>query len=243
MADRREVMDFSPAVTRDLVIDRLPDSGMPLQVVLVENASFGVDAPQGARDPHRHDYHELIWARAGRGGHLIDGEPSRVEPGTITLIGRGQVHVFQSASGLDGAVIRFGPEMLADGAAARWLIEARGARTVDGPAAGGRQRWTRRSGRSPPRRSARPTPAASSCSATSSPAILLWVERWYDATRTERRDADDADQQLYRRFATVLERDFARHHDATHYADALAVPPAAALQARSRRAPGARPSS
>ena len=68
-------------MTRDLVIDRLPDAGSPLQVVLVEDASFGVDAPQGARDPHRHDYHELIWTRAGRGEHLIDGEPSRVEPG------------------------------------------------------------------------------------------------------------------------------------------------------------------
>ena len=52
------------------------------------------------------------------------------------------------------------------------------------------------------------------------------MERWYDATRTERRDPDDADVQLYRRFDQVLERDFARHHDAAHYADALAVPAA-----------------
>ena len=45
-------------------------------------------------------------------------------------------------------------------------------------------------------------------------ALLLWVERWYEASRTEQRDADDADVQLYRRFAELLERDFARHHDA-----------------------------
>jgi AraC family transcriptional activator of pobA len=56
-------------------------------------------------------------------------------------------------------------------------------------------------------------------------ALLLWVERWYDATRSERREPDDADVQLQRRFAAMLERDFARHHDASHYADALAVPP------------------
>jgi AraC family transcriptional activator of pobA len=56
--------------------------------------------------------------------------------------------------------------------------------------------------------------------------VLLWVERWYDATRTERRDPGDADVQLYRRFDQALERDFARHHDAAHYADALAVPAA-----------------
>ena len=56
--------------------------------------------------------------------------------------------------------------------------------------------------------------------------LLLWVERWYDAIRTERREPGDADVQLYRRFDQVLERDFSRHHDAAHYADALAVPPA-----------------
>jgi AraC family transcriptional activator of pobA len=62
-------------------------------------------------------------------------------------------------------------------------------------------------------------------------AVLLWFERWYDAARTERRDADDAEVQLHRRFATMLEREFARHHDAAHYADALAVPAAALSKA------------
>jgi AraC family transcriptional activator of pobA len=62
-------------------------------------------------------------------------------------------------------------------------------------------------------------------------AVLLWVERWYEASRTQRRDADDADVQLYRRFVEVLERDFARHPDAVHYADALRVPQAALSRA------------
>ncbi len=60
-------------------------------------------------------------------------------------------------------------------------------------------------------------------------ALLLWVERWYEATRTEQRDADDPDLQLYRRFSEVLERDYARHHDAPHYADALARPAGGAV--------------
>src|SRR5205085_2263179 len=63
--------------------------------------------------------------------------------------------------------------------------------------------------------------------------LLLWLERWYDASRTQQRDADDADLQLYRRFLAVLERDFARHHDAGHYADALRVPPAVLSRALS----------
>jgi AraC family transcriptional activator of pobA len=217
MADTREVMDIP--------VDRLPDTAAPLQVVLVEDASFGTAAPQGARDPHRHDYHELIWTRSGAGEHLIDGEPSRVEPGTVTLIGRGQVHVFQRAAGLDGAVIRFGPEMLADGAAARWLLGARDARTVPVPSSD-----TGALDATVQALAAEAARPADRCSFELQrhflSVLLLWVERWYDATRTERRAPDDADQQLHRRFTGVLERDFARHHDAAHYADALAVPPA-----------------
>ena len=64
-------------------------------------------------------------------------------------------------------------------------------------------------------------------------AILLWIERWYDASRTERREADDAEVQLHRRFTRRLEDDYASHHDAAHYADALAVPPAALSRALS----------
>ncbi len=212
-------------MARDIDVDRLPDTGTPLQVVLVEDASFGSEAPQGVRDPHRHDYHELIWTRDGSGEHLIDGEPSRVQSGTITLIGRGQVHVFQRAAGLDGAVIRFGAEMLADGAAARWLIEARGARTVAVPPSD--VAALEATIRALAAEGARPSDARSlELQRHFLSALLLWIERWYDATRTERRDADDTDQQLHRRFTSVLERDFARHHDAAHYADALAVPPA-----------------
>src|SRR3954468_1888818 len=60
--------------------------------------------------------------------------------------------------------------------------------------------------------------------------LLVWIERWYDAERTERRDIDDADIQLFRRFARVLERAFPDHHGAVHYADALGGPPAALSQ-------------
>lgn len=63
--------------------------------------------------------------------------------------------------------------------------------------------------------------------------MLLWVERWYDAVRIEHREPDDAQVELHRRFARLLEHDFARHHDAGHYADALAVPAAALSRALS----------
>jgi len=221
------VATTTPHGSGDLAVDHLPEAGASLEVVLVENASYGADTDCGPRRPHRHDYHELIWTRCGTGHHLIDGEVFAVEPNTVTLIGRGQVHVFERASGLHGAIVRFGDELLPGDATARadpaWLLGTRGTRTVTVP------------GGDVPRLEAI---VATLAAETRRPAdsrtvdlqqhflsaLLLWVERWYEATRTQQRDADDADLQLFRRFAEVLERDFTHHHDAVHYAERLRVP-------------------
>jgi len=141
-----------------LTVDRLAD---PLEVVTIDALDVGCQH-ELAREPHRHDYHELIWTRTGSGHHALDDHTVPVTPGTVTVIGRGQVHVFAHADGVSGVAVRFGEQ----------LLHAAGA------------------GRADP----------------------SWL-------------------QLYRRFARVLERDFATHHGAAHYADALAVPPAALSQA------------
>jgi AraC family transcriptional activator of pobA len=73
-------------MARELEVDRLRGGGPPIQVVVLRDATFGEDA-KGARDPHRHDYHELLWTRTGTGRHLIDGRPFDVEPGTLTSSG------------------------------------------------------------------------------------------------------------------------------------------------------------
>jgi AraC family transcriptional activator of pobA len=218
-----------------LAVDRLARAGPSLEVVLLADASFGQDA-DGPRAPHRHDYHELIWTRAGEGSHLIDGEPAPVVPGTVLLIGRGQVHVFQRARGLTGAVVRFGGELLHEGAAARhdpaWLFAGPGPRTVAVPPAEVDRLEAVIDALAAESR--RPLDGASlDLQRHFLAGLLLWVERWYDAGRTRRRAGDDAEVELYRRFAALLERDFARHHDAGHYADALAVPPAAVSRALS----------
>ncbi|HEV2784788.1 MAG TPA: AraC family transcriptional regulator [Solirubrobacteraceae bacterium] len=226
----------SPPRERDLPVDRLPsDAASPIEVLLLEDATFGIDA-QGAREPHRHDYHELFWTRAGEGHHLIDGRPWPVRPGTVTLIGRGQVHVLERARGLSGAVVRFADEILYEGAPARaapgWLLAGRGPRTIAVP-----ESEADRLGATIGSLAAEARRPADGCSAEIErhllSSVLLWIERWYDAARTQQRDADDAEVQLQRRFTQLLERDFARHHDAAHYADTLAVPPAALSRALS----------
>jgi AraC family transcriptional activator of pobA len=212
-----------------IAYDRL-GAGAAVQALWLEDARIG-EGP--VREPHRHDYHELIWVREGTGQHLIDGEAVPVRPGTVTLIGRGAVHVFEHAEGLTGAVLRFGDELLLDGRVAPgWLLAGRGGRTVPVPAGEAPQLEAAVSAVAA--EAARPPdPFSADLQRHLLSAVLLWVERWYDAVRTEQRAADDAEVQLLRRFTTLLDRDFRTHHDAAHYADGLAVPPAALSRALS----------
>src|SRR3954469_25764861 len=182
-------------------IDRL---SAPLAVVLLDDAAFGSAVARGARSPHRHDYHELLWTRDGRGSHLIDGERSAVEPLTVTVIGRGQVHVFEEAVGLHGAVVRFGSELLFEESPA-WLVGGRGAVTVAVPPseAGALEAVIETLAAE----LARPADAVSMrVQRHLLSALLLWIERWYDDAHAER--PDDGAVSLYRRFVAVLERDF-----------------------------------
>jgi AraC family transcriptional activator of pobA len=186
------------------------------------------------REPHRHDYHELIWIREGEGAHRLDGSAVPVRPRTLTVIGRGQVHVFESGHELRGAVVRFGDELVYGGAERRaapgWLLAGRGGRTVQVPD-GDVDALDAVIAALAAEAALPPDARAAELSHHLIAVLLLWIERWYDASRSEAREPDDTDVQLQRRFAQLLERDFARHHDAAHYATALAVPPAALSRA------------
>jgi AraC family transcriptional activator of pobA len=125
--------------------------------------------------------------------------------------------------------VRFGQEMPHEGPTARanpgWLLAGRAERIVEVPTS-----EARRLEATIATLAAEARRPLDSCSIDIQrhflSGLLLWVERWYDAARTQQREVDDAELRLYRRFAEIVERDFARHHDAGHYADALAVPPA-----------------
>jgi AraC family transcriptional activator of pobA len=219
-----------------LTVDRLRQEGPSVEVVVSEGASFGT-AAHGAREPHRHDYHEICWARSGSGLHLIDGRPSPVVPGTLTLIGRGQVHVFERGSGIVGASVRFREELLAGRSVTRALLgsllDPRGCRIVPVPSAdvprleGIHEALTAETSRPADSRS---IDAQHHLLAT----LLLWVDRWYEEASADQSCADDADARLYARFLSLLDRDFARHHDTGYYATALAAPPAHLSRALAR---------
>ncbi len=214
----------------DLAFDELSTPGSSLEVGFVRGASFGAAADSGPRPPHRHAYHELIWTRSGSGTHEIDGEAVEIRPGTMTVIGRGRVHRLLTADDFHGAGVRFGEELLHPGSGGRanpsWLIGTTATHTVDVPEGefdhleGLLNALGDELHRPPDARSLDLQRHLLSV-------LLLWIERWYEDGRQERQPSDHAAVELYRRFVEVLERDFARHHDAVHYADALAVPQAA----------------
>ena len=70
--------------------------------------------------------------------------------------------------------------------------------------------------------SGRPGPSPRSCAATFSSAALLWAQRWREA-QLEGGGATSTDVQLHSSFQETLERDFAKSHEARHYAAELGV--------------------
>jgi AraC family transcriptional activator of pobA len=213
----------------EISFDRLAGTAEPIQVWTVESMSIGPDG-DAPREPHRHDYHELLWTRAGTGSHLLDGREIPVQPGTIMLIGRGQVHIFDHAEDVSGTVVRFGEDLLHSAPSERpspaWLFTGLGGHTIEVPhdevdsleqaLALLEHEVNQRADR---------------CSADLIrhllSVLLLWAERWYDVSRAGCPDPNDSAVALHRRFTEVLEHEFARHHEAAWYADALAVPPKA----------------
>ena len=131
---------------RELPVDHLADrSEAPIQVLPFADMAVGEGAAEDRRAPHRHDYHELVWVRDGRREHCSTASRCRCARTRVTLIGRGQVHVFERARGVNGAVIRFDEEVLRRrrGPAGRPGLAAVGPRRAHGAGAArrGGPRW------------------------------------------------------------------------------------------------------
>jgi AraC family transcriptional regulator, transcriptional activator of pobA len=197
-------------------VDDLPAEADALQV-----RSLSLESIEGddVREPHRHAYHELIWVRDGSGRHLIDGDPVEFGPRTLTLIAKGEVHQFERADRVSGVVVRFDDEWLTG--SRRWLFSG-GACTAlsvpdeDAPRFDALLELLREEVEQP----ARPESAELRRHLLS--AALLWAQRWREA-QLEGGGATRADVQLQQQFLETLERDFAKNHEAGHYASELGV--------------------
>ncbi len=71
---------------REIVVDRLPEAGPSLEVLLLDNVTFHADDECGPTRPHRHDYHELIWTREG----AVPGTATEFEFDGVEFAGAGE---------------------------------------------------------------------------------------------------------------------------------------------------------
>jgi AraC family transcriptional activator of pobA len=195
-------------------VDDLPAEADALQAIELRLDRIGDGE---VREPHRHDYHELIWVRDGHGRHLIDGDTVEFGPRTLTLIAKGQVHQFKEAEGVSAVVVRFDDEWLTG--SRRWLFSGGSCTALSVPP------------EEAPRFDAlldvlraeveRPAgPESAELRRHLLAAVLLWAQRWREA-QLEHGGATGPDVELHRQFLELLERDFATSHDAGHYAAEL----------------------
>ncbi|MFF3334899.1 helix-turn-helix transcriptional regulator [Streptomyces sp. NPDC002888] len=226
--DVRQPARFSrrPGDPRDLPVRGLPEGGRSLDVVRIRS---GVPEDEtGCRSELREGFHSLFWLRSGTGVQFIDGKPVKVDSPTLTLVGQGQVYRYEDMGNIDGAVVSFGDDLLYEGSAVQvnpvWLVGRYGAQSVRVP--------TEDAPRIDLLVDVLAAEAQRSQDASSGEVqrhllltLLLLAQRYYDDARADAETGDDGDARLHRRFVALLERDYARHHDVDHYANALGVPP------------------
>ncbi|MEU8824880.1 AraC family transcriptional regulator [Streptomyces sp. NPDC048636] len=193
-------------------------------MILFQNDTFTNEACP-IRSPHRHAFHELFWTKSGTGQHLLDGERSFVGANTVMLTGRGQIHHFEKAQDLSGAVIRFGAELLQTGQGSSSdparMFTGRGVSTLEVPPEDA-DRFD-----SVVRALAAETRHLTDAYSSDIHrhllmALISWAQRWYRDDEP-RQPGSTTDLRLARRFNDLLERDFVHHHDVGHYARELHV--------------------
>ena len=84
-------------------------------LIKVTQVSLKTAPPLQEETPHRHNYQTIVWATAGQGKHIIDGQQIITPAHTLCLIARGQVHRFaEMTNDFAGYSIRFADDFLLD---------------------------------------------------------------------------------------------------------------------------------
>lgn len=194
---------------------------------LLESLNLAAAAPEM---PHRHNFQELIWIRSGHGRHAIDGHSCELSPGTCYFVAKGQVHQFLEARNVEGSVVRFAEELIADlrgvdesGFPLAWFNSVGAARGVRLDAAANAelgQLFALMAGeyRRPAEAGRREILGALLRIA------LVKLGRMLLRSHAPASAADGPRTELFRAFVLLLESEFARHHGVAHYAAGLGVP-------------------
>ena len=186
--------------------------------------------PPASELPHRHNFQEMFIVQSGHGRHAIDGEAIALQPSSVSLISKGQVHIVEHLTDFTGWIIRFSDDFLPAGIAAQpWpdptilFNQLSRSHTLTIPPVDLldlssvldliEYEWTLPD-----------TGERQNLLRHLLAVLIMRLERIYQnvpATTQHEREA----YRIYQQFMALLEDQFARHHDVQHYASALQLPP------------------
>ena len=181
--------------------------------------------------PHRHNFQEMIFLEAGRWRHSVDGHRAELLAPAVSLIGKGQVHVVEGGADLSLWIVRFTDDFLpASLIGPAWNYHATLFNQL-----GPKQTVALRPAEMRElvllleqieREYARPASFQQESALRHLLSVLIIrIERLHQSAL----DADHhglEEYRVYQQFMTLLEQEFARHHDVEYYAGALSIAPA-----------------
>ena len=171
--------------------------------------------------PHRHEYQEIIWVRAGSADHLLDGESVRVPAPSLLVIPLGRIHRFAPSPRLAGCVIRFRESFLPDSSSILFNHFV-GYSSIPVPphAAGGMDALFAVIRGEVPAGDLHSSAALRHLLR----ALIAKIEAlWLRLLELQPQDQTDS-QRLWERFTRLVEEGFRVEHSAGHYARKLGVP-------------------
>jgi AraC family transcriptional activator of pobA len=171
--------------------------------------------------PHRHEYQEIIWVRKGTAEHLLDGESVLVPAPSLLVIPEGRIHRFVPAPGLAGCAVRF-REAFLPGSSPVLLNQFVGISSIPVPPASAASidalfaLIRTEVGDA--------DPAARATVRHLLRALVAKIEALWRSRATVTSRALTESQQLWERFARLVEQRFRTEHSAAAYAAELGVP-------------------
>jgi len=179
-------------------------------------------------EPHRHDYHEILWVQAGTAQHTVDQKTIAIPAQTLALVARGQVHFFEETRQLKGYVVAFHEAFLESGGPRQVigpLFHYRGDLDVLPLPAHENTDFTSLFALLHAEYERNPRPDKHDFLRPLLHALLVRVLWLHQATQREHAQPLPADDARYQTFMAVLETHFTRKHDVLFYAEQLHVSP------------------
>ena len=87
-------------------------SGRRTQFIVLDSKAEQPRLPEGFLEPHRKDYHLLVYVKTGNNRHWVDMKPYTLKPGALYFTTPDQIHLKEEVEPITGYVLAFTREYL-----------------------------------------------------------------------------------------------------------------------------------